>query len=427
MAKKKQQKFSLRESPPKTSELNKKLIAIAGGAIVLIILIAFIFSINTQQSSTDTESVDLAAGGSAASPPRIGSELASYSDAEAIQKKLGMDQPVKVVERADPKLQQMIDEQKNQLTALQSQLTSLQNQQNNASRQNSNNRDQSLSPMDREAMNAPIFFGGGAPRPLPDKDQDEQKGQQAADKSQGGKETAEQQREKFMQGGETAKDITNQNTIQEPISDNVVMAGTTIPAILQTKIISTLPGTIVARVDHDVYDSLSGRVLLIPRGSSIIGQYNSQTVYGDTQVQVKFIRLIRPDGSSIILPNQPGVDSSGVSGLSGEVDNHWMQLIGASALATVFNIPAVAATAASSQTVCTTDSDGNTSCSPNYGQMAATSALQSMGQTAQQVGGKLTSRAMNLKPTITIPAATQFSIMVTKDTYLPPYNNNEGS
>ncbi|WP_440617203.1 TrbI/VirB10 family protein [Cysteiniphilum sp. 6C5] len=415
MAKKEQDKLGLRASPPKSSELNKKLITIVGGGLLLIIIVAFIFSINApKKSSTGMNSSDLSANASGKSL-KVSDELSSYKDAQAIRKRLGMDQPVKVVQQENPELQRMINQQRSQLQELQTQINSLKNQPRSPEKP----AQPSYSPMDREAMNAPIFFGGGAPRPIPqdnkDKDKLKHDGSQAA-------KTPEEQRENFMKGGLTAKDITNENTIQKPISDNVIMAGNSIPAILQTKIVSDLPGTIVARVAKDVYDTLTGTVLLIPRGSSLIGQYNSSTVYGDTSVQVKFIRLIRPDGTSIILPNQQGMDDSGVSGLADEVNNHWGQLIGAAALSTVFNVPAVAAQVASQgQTGQYVDGQFV----PNYGQVAQNSVLQSLGQTATQVGGKITDRAMNIKPTITINSGKEFSVLVTKDTYLPPYGQSE--
>lgn len=416
MAKKEQDKLGLRASPPKSSELNKKLITIVGGGLLLIIIVAFIFSINApKKSSTGMNSSDLSANASGKSL-KVSDELSSYKDAQAIRKRLGMDQPVKVVQQENPELQRMINQQRSQLQELQTQINGLKNQPRSPEKP----AQPSYSPMDREAMNAPIFFGGGAPRPIPqdnqDKDKLKQNGQQAA-------QTPEEQRENFMKGGLTAKDITNENTIQKPISDNVIMAGNSIPAILQTKIVSDLPGTIVARVAKDVYDTLTGTVLLIPRGSSLIGQYNSSTVYGDTSVQVKFIRLIRPDGTSIILPNQQGMDDSGVSGLADEVNNHWGQLIGSAALSTVFNVPAVAAQVATQSNATVCDANGN--CTPNYGSVAQNSVLQSLGQTASQVGGKITDRAMNIKPTITINSGKEFSVLVTKDTYLPPYGQSQ--
>ena len=414
-SKKEKDKLVVRTSPPKSSELNKKLITVVGGAILLIIIIAFIFSINAPKKSTSDVNNSKLSANAAGSPLKIKDELGSYKDAKEIRKRLGMDQPVKVVSQQNPELQRMINQQRSQLQELQSQINSLKKQPKESS-------EPSFSPMDREAMNAPIFFGGGAPKPI--RQGNGQNGKaKIGDQSSSGKATPAEQREKFMQGGDTAKDITNQNTVQKAISDNVIMAGNSIPAILQTKISSDLPGTIVARVSKDVYDTLTGATLLIPRGSSLIGKYNSQTVYGDTSVQVKFIRLIRPDGSSIILPNQPGMNASGVSGLTDEVDNHWGQLIGAAALSTVFNVPAVAAQVATQGNTGRYDANGNYI--PHYSDVAMNTVLQSLGQTATQVGGKMTERAMNIKPTITINSGKEFSVLVTKDTYLPPYGQGE--
>ena len=221
MAKKEQDKLGLRASPPKSSELNKKLITIVGGGLLLIIIVAFIFSINApKKGSTGMNSSDLSANASGKSL-KVSDELSSYKDAQAIRKRLGMDQPVKVVQQENPELQRMINQQRSQLQELQTQINGLKNQPRSPEKP----AQPSYSPMDREAMNAPIFFGGGAPRPIPqdnqDKDKLKQSGQQAA-------KTPEEQRENFMKGGLTAKDITNENTIQKPISDNVIMAGNSI-------------------------------------------------------------------------------------------------------------------------------------------------------------------------------------------------------
>lgn len=417
MSKKNAKELNLRAEPPKPSQLNRKLIVVVGGLVLLIIIFAFISSINsgTTQRAQDVESALRAMGNPDFNRKE---ELSSYSESKEIRKRLGMDKPPEVVTQTDPQLEAKLKQQQDALKRLQDQIAQLDRQPASVPEP----AKRTLSPADQQALNAPIFFGGGAPKPPPEPKQVEAARQAAA----GGKagDSIESQRQSFMEGGDTAKDITNQNTIQKPIAQTVIMAGTTIPAILQTKIVSNLPGTIVARVSSDVYDSLSGHTLLIPRGSSLIGQYNSQTVYGDSSIQVKFIRLIRPDGSSIILPNQPGTDADGVSGLSDQLDNHWGQLIGASALATVFNIPAVASEVVqqSNSTVCTRNDDGTQNCYPNYGQYATSSALQSIGQMTSQVGGKLIDRSMDIKPTITINTGKRFAIMVTKDTYLPAYN-----
>lgn len=411
--KKTNQPLKTKQDPPKPFELNRNLILLVGGGIVLVIIIAFLGSFSRSDHQTKQQS-DIKIGQSQ-QDWKVDESFSSYADAQAIRQKLGMDQEPKVVHDTDPELQRNLEQQKQQIQQLQQSLQQL--QQSDQQAQQAPEPQQTLSPEDKQARQSSIFVPGGAPRSESKEDDSDQKDQKQDHKPLSDQTLAEQ-RESFMHGsGQTPKETQNQNTIQTPVSKNVLLAGTGIPAVLQSKIVSNLPGTIVARVSKDVYNTVNGKTLLVPRGSKLIGEYNSQTAYGDTRVQVKFTRLIRPNGSSIILPNQPGTDAQGVSGVGGQVDNHWGSVIGSAALSTVFSIPSIAAEVVSRQPVCTGDR-----CMPNYGGLVGSSMLQSVGSQIQQVGSKLTSRAMDVKPTITIDSGKQFSVMVTKDTYIPPYD-----
>ena len=418
-----QMKFSLRGAKPKASELNKKLIAVVGAILGTAIVLAFLFSINTgptQRTSsggeikatdvnqkTDTASVDALPGG--------------YQDNTQINKLMGLNKKPEVIEKIPSALQSQLQQMKSQQSQLQSELARLRSQKTTTEtpRPVPKPTPQPMSPMDREAMSAAIFFPGGAPRPIPQKPQDKTKDGKASESSKGGK-TAQDEKLAFMDG-KVNKDVTNQNTIQKPISKYTVFAGSSIPGILKTRLVSNTPGSIVAIVSQDVYDSVTGRYLLIPKGSTLLGTYNSKVSYGDYQLQAKFIRLIRPDGTSIILPNQIGVDGMGVSGFSDELDNHWGQLIAAAALTTVFSIPAVAAQYSQNQAQQYNGSTGTYN-SPGAGTTITNSALQGMGQSVSKIGNKITERAMNIQPTITIHEGYRFSILVTKDIILPPYS-----
>ena len=422
-------KFNIQGDKPKVSELNKKLIITVVAIIFMAIILSFISSINKQNEVKHSHNSDIKANKSL-NNPKFGNNLNSYKDNELIYKKLHMGKkPIPKTNKIDEELKNMILNQKNQLQRLQYQIQQLKMEKATPPPRPIPQpiRQPIQEPMNPQALNSSIFFEGGQPKPIINTNDSFNNENFAKNKtaSNSGKNAKGDQQQEFMYGGKVNKDITNENTVQKPISKNIILAGTTIPAILQSKIVSSLPGMIVARVSQDVFDSLVGQILLIPRGSTLIGQYNSKTVYGDTSVQVKFIRLIRPNGTSIVLPNQQGVNDSGVSGLQDNVDNHWMQLFSSAALSAVFNLPAaIAQQQNSAGTVCTISSDGTQSCTPNIGQNVTNSALQSMGQVAQQVGGKLTTRAMNLKPTITIDSGKTFSILVTKDIYLPPYSQN---
>lgn len=405
--------FQLRAKLPKSIELNKKLIMVVGGILGLLILLMVVFSAGGNNQSTTKHKTTL--GQMAPQDAEVDQiSQIDYSDSSQINKLLGGLPKTKIIEKVPDELDQKFNMLQQKLAQTQAQLSQIQ------AAQQDNKPAAPLSPMDREAGSSSIFFPGGAPRPLSAQEQKEQeaKAAPASDKDN----SPQAQNVRFMEG-KVDKEVTNQNTIQKPISRYTVFAGNVIPAILQTKLVSNLPGTIVARVNQNVYDSVTGQYLLIPKGSTLIGLYNSSVTYGQYQLQAKFIRLIRPDGSSIVLPNQVGVDGMGVSGLEDEVDNHWMQLIGAAALATVFNVPAVIAqnNQQSNGQNCSYQ-NGNYVCSANWGSTSLNSALQSMGQTASDIGNKIVSRSMNIQPTIIINAGKPFAIMVTKDLVLPPYH-----
>ena len=114
--------------------------------------------------------------------------------------------------------------------------------------------------------------------------------------------------------------------MQPPASPNVLQAGAVIPASLITGLRSDLPGQVTAQVTEDVYDSPTGKTLLIPQGARLIGQYDAQVSFGQSRALLIWNRLIMPNGKSIVLERQPGADSEGYAGLEDEVDNHWGML-----------------------------------------------------------------------------------------------------
>src|SRR3546814_15642081 len=96
------------------------------------------------------------------------------------------------------------------------------------------------------------------------------------------------------------------------------MAGTAIPASLVTGINSDLPGLVVAQVTGNVYDTPTGRHLLIPQGARLIGEYDSVVAFGQSRALVIWNRIVMPDGSSIVIENLPAPDTAGYAGLEDE-------------------------------------------------------------------------------------------------------------
>lgn len=185
-----------------------------------------------------------------------------------------------------------------------------------------------------------------------------------------------------------------------PSSPFVLQAGSVIPAALITGIRSDLPGMITAQVTQNVYDSVSGRHLLIPQGSRIIGEYDSQVSFGQNRVLLAWDRLILPDGRSVQLDRLPGADLSGYSGLQDRVDQHWGGLFKAALVSTLLSVGAEAGTSSDDDLV----------------RALRQGTSESVGRTGQD----LVRRQMSVQPTLTVRPGSQLRVIVTRDLVLPP-------
>jgi len=187
-----------------------------------------------------------------------------------------------------------------------------------------------------------------------------------------------------------------------PASRYVLQAGAVIPAALVTGIRSDLPGQITAQVTENVYDSPTGRFLLVPQGAKLIGVYDSQIAFGQSRVLLVRNRIIFPNGNSIVLERQPGADAAGFSGLEDGVDYHWMRLAGAAALSTILGVGTQLGTT------------GNDS---QLIQALRQGGANSVNQTGQQ----FVQRNLNLQPTLTIHPGFPVRVIITRDLMLAPY------
>jgi type IV secretion system protein VirB10 len=140
----------------------------------------------------------------------------------------------------------------------------------------------------------------------------------------------------LRRGPET--EIYNAHALQRPISPFQLMAGTVIAASLITGLNSDLPGFVIAAVTENVYDTASGRYLLIPQGARLIGKYDNVVAFGQERALVVWQRIIFPDGSSVTIDNLPATDASGYAGLADAVDAHTWTLLKGVALATLLGV-----------------------------------------------------------------------------------------
>ncbi|MBN9318070.1 MAG: hypothetical protein BGN86_07370 [Caulobacterales bacterium 68-7] len=196
------------------------------------------------------------------------------------------------------------------------------------------------------------------------------------------------------------------NPLRPAISPWEVKAGTLIPAALITAINSDLPGEIVAQVTAPVFDHVTGRTVLIPQGSRLIGRYDSQVAYGQQRALIAWSRVIMPDGRSINIEAMEGADLTGASGLRDRVDSHFGQLARGVLLSTVFSVGAASAQDASAR---------------SSGSFVINSTANGVASQAQQVGGQIASRNLNRQPTIRIRAGWPLRVLVNKDMVLAPY------
>lgn len=194
---------------------------------------------------------------------------------------------------------------------------------------------------------------------------------------------------------------TATDRVMAPASPFVLQAGAVIPAALITGIRSDLPGQITAQVTESIYDSPTGRVLLVPQGTRIIGQYDNSVQFGQRRVLLVWNRLIFPNGRSIALERQPGADSQGYAGLEDGIDYHWWDLAKAAGLSTLLAIGAELATSDEDRLI---------------------RAIRDGSQdTINQAGQQIIQRQLQVAPTLTIRPGFPVRVIVTRDLVLEPY------
>jgi type IV secretory pathway VirB10-like protein len=179
-------------------------------------------------------------------------------------------------------------------------------------------------------------------------------------------------------------------------------AGTIIPASLITGLNSDLPGTVLAQVSENVRDSATGNTILIPQGARLIGSYDSVVAYGQRRALLVWKRIVFPNGSSIGLDNMPATDVSGYTGVADGVDSHTWQLLKGIGLSTLLGV--------------------GTQISFGSGESDLVRAIrESTQQNAARAGDQITSRNLDVQPTITVRPGWPVRAVVNKDLVLQPW------
>lgn len=209
------------------------------------------------------------------------------------------------------------------------------------------------------------------------------------------------------------KQGANENTesiykIEKLKNPYTVLAGTIIPGVLINGMNSDLPGTILGQVSKDVYDTVTGEYLLIPKGTKIIGIYDTDTAFAQTRGAVIWQRLVLPNGDSMVIPNFAGSDKEGYAGFKDKKRSHYARVVWSSLLGAA----AIGGLAAAADD----NSDKNT---------FRENAAQEMESNMSNVVNRIVDRNLNIAPTIIIRPGYKFNIIVDKDLILRPYEEEE--
>jgi type IV secretion system protein VirB10 len=210
---------------------------------------------------------------------------------------------------------------------------------------------------------------------------------------------AQQRKADFVSTADKGGDV-NPHTLTAVRSPYTLSAGSIIAASLITGLRSDLPGLVTAQVTERVYDSATGQILLIPQGARLIGSYDSVVAFGQRRALVVWQRIVMPDGSSLQIDNVPATDPSGYAGLADKVDFHTWTLLEGVAVSTLLGVG----------TSLTFTGESN----------LVQAIRESTQQNVSRAGDQLTSRNLQIQPTITIRPGAAVRLVVHRDLILAP-------
>jgi len=411
--------LKLQSDLPKTTRLNKTAISLIVGISLFLLIFAMV---NSFAPHTKTAKPVITATNQTAEKTiaPIFKELpSSYNDVAAVKKYTGLAE-----EKNINTLEQELGDLKNQYGSLQQQLLNNLQHVSQAPQHISN-------PENDQARTSGLFFSGTANEasiiktnegPYPASNASSAANSANPEQALGAPVTNQQaaifsrqrneaQKLAVMKAADNPEDIYDLHNIVKPISPYEIQAGTIIPAVLLTGLNTTLAGAIVGQIKQNMYDTVTGKYLLIPKGSKVLGEYDTRVAAGDRRVLITFNRIIRPNGSSILLGKPMAADYQGQSGIEGNIDNHWWRVLGAATLSTVLSIGAGIAS----------DNAANNSANPTLYQNAQQGALLGAAGSVSQTGQNIVNRALDIRPVITLPPGYQFNIIVRRDMVMSPY------
>jgi type IV secretion system protein TrbI len=208
------------------------------------------------------------------------------------------------------------------------------------------------------------------------------------------------------QSGDLGVNDTLQATVRDPISPYLVTAGDVIPCVAEGGEDSDTPGQFVGRVSRPVYDSATGRFLLIPQNSKVIGTYDNVVTNGQTRIPTVITRIIFPDSSSIPIGAMPAADQSGFAGLHDQVNTHLWEKFGNALILAI-----------GSAGIQLSQGTGQNTNGYNAQQIGAAAIGQQFGE----LGEEYARQGLSIPNTLRIRNGYNFAVQITKDMVLRPY------
>ncbi len=200
---------------------------------------------------------------------------------------------------------------------------------------------------------------------------------------------------------EFVRPVGQENSRVSPSSSATLVAGTIIQASLITGLDSDLPGLVIAQVSEDVRDSVTGRIVLVPQGSRLMGVYDAAVSFGQKRALLVWNKIVFPDGSSVGLDKMPATDVEGYSGLEDRIDSHEFRLLKGVALASLLGI--------GSQL-----SFGN-------GNDLERAIRESFQQNGARAGDQIVSKDLDVQPTLKVRPGWPVLAIVREDLVLKPW------
>jgi type IV secretion system protein VirB10 len=125
-----------------------------------------------------------------------------------------------------------------------------------------------------------------------------------------------------------------------PDRNFLIVAGSNIPCILQTAMDTTTPGYVSCLIPRDVLSD-NGAVVLMEKGTKVLGEYRSSLRQGQRRLFVLWTRAVTPAGVAIAL-GSPAADPVGRAGFDGEIDTHFWDRFGGALLLSIVDDAAYA-------------------------------------------------------------------------------------